>query len=153
MKNRVIMLTVLALTSFALQSSAAGTPAYKGKLTVRNNQNAGFNSEPFDMNLQAKESDLASLKANNLNQSTRHIMSFDFNEQLKKLSKAKGMRIDFISLIGNNSNDLSIGHNDNHHLSLGDPVSPVPVPAAVWLFGSALLGLLGVKRKTGRLKA
>jgi hypothetical protein len=28
------------------------------------------------------------------------------------------------------------------------PVSAVPVPAAVWLFGSGLLGLLGVRRRT-----
>ena len=28
------------------------------------------------------------------------------------------------------------------------PVSEVPVPAAAWLFGSALLGLFGVKRKS-----
>ena len=27
-------------------------------------------------------------------------------------------------------------------------VSSVPVPAAVWLFGSALLGLTGLKRKS-----
>ena len=26
-------------------------------------------------------------------------------------------------------------------------VAPVPVPAAVWLFGSGLLGLLGVARR------
>lgn len=28
-----------------------------------------------------------------------------------------------------------------------DPISAVPVPAAAWLFGSALIGLVGVKRK------
>jgi hypothetical protein len=31
--------------------------------------------------------------------------------------------------------------------------SPVPVPAALWLFGSGLLGLLGVKRKKSALTA
>ncbi|MCB1701921.1 MAG: VPLPA-CTERM sorting domain-containing protein [Pseudomonadales bacterium] len=35
----------------------------------------------------------------------------------------------------------------DYALRLGDSVSPVPVPAAAWLFGSALLGLAGVKRK------
>jgi hypothetical protein len=27
------------------------------------------------------------------------------------------------------------------------PASPVPVPAAAWLFGSALISLAGIKRK------
>jgi hypothetical protein len=26
-------------------------------------------------------------------------------------------------------------------------VAPVPIPAAVWLFGTGLLGLLGIRRK------
>ncbi len=30
-----------------------------------------------------------------------------------------------------------------------DPGAPVPVPSAIWLFGSALLGLSGFKRKSG----
>lgn len=30
-------------------------------------------------------------------------------------------------------------------------VSPVPVPGAVWLFGSALLGLLGLRRRGGNI--
>ena len=28
------------------------------------------------------------------------------------------------------------------------PTSPIPIPAAAWLFGSALLGFLGLRRKT-----
>jgi hypothetical protein len=28
-----------------------------------------------------------------------------------------------------------------------DVVSPVPIPAAVWLFGSGLLGLIGIARR------
>lgn len=32
-------------------------------------------------------------------------------------------------------------------ISSAPPVNPVPVPAAVWLFGSALLGLAGVARR------
>ena len=30
---------------------------------------------------------------------------------------------------------------------LGNEVSPIPVPAAVWLFGSAMLGLMGVAKR------
>ncbi len=29
----------------------------------------------------------------------------------------------------------------------GDPIGPVPIPAAVWLFGSALMGLVGIRRR------
>jgi len=40
----------------------------------------------------------------------------------------------------------------NHHVWFDQPASPVPVPAAVWLFGSGLASLLGLasrqKRKT-----
>lgn len=32
-------------------------------------------------------------------------------------------------------------------------VNPVPVPAAIWLFGSGLLGLIGVSRRNTQLKA
>ncbi|UCB53799.1 MAG: VPLPA-CTERM sorting domain-containing protein [Thiotrichales bacterium] len=30
----------------------------------------------------------------------------------------------------------------------GAPVSPIPVPAAVWLFGSGLIGLIGIARRS-----
>ncbi|MEM7468968.1 MAG: VPLPA-CTERM sorting domain-containing protein, partial [Pseudomonadota bacterium] len=29
-----------------------------------------------------------------------------------------------------------------------DNLAPIPVPAAVWLFGSALVGLFGLRRRT-----
>lgn len=50
---------------------------------------------------------------------------------------------------GGNQAGLQNGHNYTLHVSLADhtPPSAVPVPAAVWLFGSGLAGLLGVKRK------
>ncbi len=31
-------------------------------------------------------------------------------------------------------------------------INPVPIPAAVWLFGSGLLGLVGVARRKTRIK-
>jgi hypothetical protein len=44
-----------------------------------------------------------------------------------------------------NKNDEA---HDLSHLSVYAPV--VPVPAAVWLFGSGLLGLVGVARRKNR---
>lgn len=49
------------------------------------------------------------------------------------------------------TNGLDIGdlHGVNETWYVRDSnVSPVPVPAAVWLFGSGLLGLLNLKRKS-----
>jgi hypothetical protein len=47
--------------------------------------------------------------------------------------------------------DYSLGTNlevsANGTLTVGNPPPPVPLPAAVWLFGSGLLGLLGVGRR------
>jgi len=40
------------------------------------------------------------------------------------------------------------GFNANFNASMtGSPDAPVPVPAAVWLFGSGLLGLVGIARR------
>ncbi len=39
------------------------------------------------------------------------------------------------------------GHHGHHEPDCDDGPAAVPLPSAVWLFGSALLGLLGVKRK------
>ena len=44
---------------------------------------------------------------------------------------------------GLGGNPLSQGQFDNVRLDF----SPVPIPAAVWLFGSGLLGLIGVARR------
>jgi hypothetical protein len=67
-----------------------------------------------------------------------------------------------LSYLGSNSLTLAlgtiiVGFNDNG-LSLGDadyddiivalqPISPVPIPASIWLFGTALLGFAGLVRK------
>ncbi len=40
------------------------------------------------------------------------------------------------------------GHNTVELLSADLHVSPVPVPSAVWLFGSALIGFIGLSRRT-----
>ena len=42
-------------------------------------------------------------------------------------------------------------HHGHHEPDEDDGPAAVPLPSAVWLFGSALMGLLGVKRKSGEL--
>jgi hypothetical protein len=50
---------------------------------------------------------------------------------------------DVLLTMGTQATGIETFHMDNMVYS----ASPVPVPAAVWLFGSGLLGLLGLKRK------
>jgi hypothetical protein len=44
--------------------------------------------------------------------------------------------------------DLGTNTNDYSHWTEYGPVSAVPVPAAVWLFGTALIGFVGMSRRT-----
>jgi hypothetical protein len=40
--------------------------------------------------------------------------------------------------------------NERPMYALSSPITVVPIPAAVWLFGSALIGLIGVARRKAR---
>jgi hypothetical protein len=44
--------------------------------------------------------------------------------------------------------ELGTNTNDYSHWTEYGPVSAVPVPAAVWLFGTALIGFVGMSRRT-----
>jgi len=52
-------------------------------------------------------------------------------------------------IIGGYRNGLYIDTVDGYKLNISS-VSNVPVPSAVWLFGSAMAGLVGFKRKQGK---
>jgi hypothetical protein len=53
-------------------------------------------------------------------------------------------------ILGDN---LTLSSNGVLSISSGTSTSPVPLPAAVWLFGSGLLGLLGVGRRRAATQA
>lgn len=55
----------------------------------------------------------------------------------------------FVSVGQYPNQDLSPGQDYTLHVSLENHVNPsnVPVPAAVWLFGSGIAGLMGARRK------
>jgi hypothetical protein len=53
----------------------------------------------------------------------------------------------YIDLTAFNEAIASLGVQLSDIESISHVASPVPVPAAVWLFGSALLGLVGVARR------
>jgi hypothetical protein len=42
------------------------------------------------------------------------------------------------------------GFGDSYGYNLDASFAPVPVPAAVWLFGSALMGIAGLRRRRAR---
>lgn len=50
-------------------------------------------------------------------------------------------------LSDNGNNPLGSLEVSNYHLHLEGTVSHVPIPAAAWLFGSGLLGLVGMARR------
>ncbi len=54
--------------------------------------------------------------------------------------------VDTVGLVDGTYKLLVVG-TTGFNIALGNAVSNVPVPAAVWLFGSALMGLFGVSRR------
>ncbi len=76
------------------------------------------------------------------------IVTFDFKDNIKKLSETKDDDRNVFLQITKKDKDDEKGHHDGGHgQGNNDHVNAVPVPAAVWLFGSALLGLVGAKRR------
>ncbi|NJA07164.1 hypothetical protein [Methylococcaceae bacterium WWC4] len=68
---------------------------------------------------------------------------------------AWGAFFGFRNVDGSTSEDGNkvLGHLSINPNRSGAPVSSVPLPGAVWLFGSALLGLIGVKRRIANISA
>jgi len=55
-----------------------------------------------------------------------------------------------LSACNNTDCGISLADGDKYHGDINIDLSPVPLPAAFWLFGSALLGLISMKRKAGQ---
>ena len=49
--------------------------------------------------------------------------------------------------LGANTQRLDFGERAGEQILVDVTVQPIPVPAAVWLFGSGLLGLVGIARR------
>ena len=52
-----------------------------------------------------------------------------------------------VSSNGAPKTDYAFISSDVNSIQFSNQVAPVPVPAAVWLFGTGLIGLIGVRRK------
>jgi hypothetical protein len=53
------------------------------------------------------------------------------------------------NLVGGGENMSTLG-NPDFYLQAGIHANPVPIPGAVWLLGSGLVGLAGLRRRFGR---
>lgn len=82
---------------------------------------------------------------------SKEIVKIDFKEEIKELSKSHDDEKNIYLAVSKKDKDgeHENGHHDDGHGHEGndDHVNAVPVPAALWLFGPVLLGLLGAKRK------
>ncbi|MEQ1546332.1 PEP-CTERM sorting domain-containing protein [Methyloglobulus sp.] len=77
------------------------------------------------------------------------IVEFDVKNELEDLIKGDHEEHNIYLQMSKNDNDDE--HKYEHHEDKNGSdvhVDAVPVPAALWLFGSGLLGLFGVKRKS-----
>ncbi len=82
-------------------------------------------------------------------------MNFDSAESITGISLIGGeiTSPDFIPVVSYTSNSVLINYDQRYFDFTGGTAtfqittSPVPLPAAAWLFGSALLGLAGIARR------
>ena len=73
--------------------------------------------------------------------------TFDTSYQYFSVKKAEWLWF-FENTSGGEVTVTVLGDSYSHWTGYGDPVSPIPVPAAVWLFGTALIGFIGISRRT-----
>jgi hypothetical protein len=72
---------------------------------------------------------------------------YDFDDRIKELvGNPHHNHNVYLRMCKNDKDDHDYGHGD-HDGGWGGEHNEVPVPAAVWLFASSLMGLLGIKRK------
>lgn len=85
------------------------------------------------------------------NTGSNNPVNFDFKRNIEDQLKHQA-ELQHINLPYNhheNDQNHELHHEDNQFTPVGEPpVNAVPVPAAIWLFGSAMLGLIGLKRKS-----
>lgn len=134
--------TVITLTGEPLIDTAAanGTPTNFNSFVLGAN-NVWFNDAPTDYVAGIPSGDRAHFVNNQL--STNLLTPVSMGEDLPVFESSFG----FFTGFQTSDTGLDWNLDPNGQLSLGSAVSAVPVPAAVWLFGSGLLGLVGVARR------
>jgi hypothetical protein len=135
MKIRFFLITTVLLACFTTATFASSFkhPTFDQNHNSGQNQNWG---QPISTHFEPRHSPVD------------HEVKYT-NPDVKNLSEIKD-RYDTIPKLckkkdGGKDDDVETDDDDEDE---DEEVSNVPVPAAVWLFGSGLLGLLGVKRKS-----
>jgi hypothetical protein len=134
MKIRFFLITTVLLACFTTATFASNF----NHPTLGQNHNPGHNQswgQPISTHFEQRHSPVD------------HEVKYT-NPDVKNLSEIKD-RYDTIPKLckkKEGSEDDDVGNDDDEDED--EEVSNVPVPAALWLFGSGLLGLLGVKRKS-----
>lgn len=133
MKIRFFLITTLLLACFTTATFASNFKhqAFGQNHNSGQNQNWG---QPISTHFEQHRS------------SVDHEVKYT-NPDVKKLSEIKD-RYDTIPKLCKKKDSGEEDDVDDEDEDGDEEVSNVPVPAAVWLFCSGLLGLLGVKRKT-----
>ncbi|MCG7956956.1 MAG: VPLPA-CTERM sorting domain-containing protein [Candidatus Thiodiazotropha taylori] len=146
------MLGLLSLTTglpFAMSTSRIDV-AYTGTTpTVTNNYSSGSHTETVTN--PTANSFSATLTADLLIPDTNP--TFDIQAQLSTWAAPTGMHTSMTSNFANTANlsfTLPDGIDFTSDSGVFLSVNPVPVPAAVWLFGSGLLGFVGVSHRKRR---
>jgi hypothetical protein len=80
------------------------------------------------------------------NEGSHKLVAFKVEHELEELTERHNDEHNFFLIMSRNEEEHK--DEDVHHGGSGDDVNEVPLPVAVWLFGSGLLGLLGIKRKS-----
>ena len=89
--------------------------------------------------------DLGSLNLSFLQDNTLGPLSVAFNQQLLDVKAIKGMGAGTMRVTGSLR-----WEGDPSSITISDNQATVPLPAAVWLFGSGLAGLIGFARRKAR---
>jgi hypothetical protein len=80
----------------------------------------------------------------------KEIVKIDFDKEIKELAKNKDDEKNVYLNLSKKDEDKDVKYEDHggdHGHGGKDDINAVPVPAAIWLFGSALLGLFGVNKR------
>lgn len=122
------------------QAGVNGTPTnFQSFLDFANNN--WFNAAPTDYVVDIPSGDISHFVNNQI--STNLMDPVFLGEDLPVIESSFG----FFTGFQIRDTGLIWDLDSNGQLSLGSPVSAVPVPAAVWLFGSGLIGLVGIARR------
>jgi hypothetical protein len=117
------------------------TAAKQKNIIAKHSDNVGSHSPKLNHKVHSQQP----------NTGSNNRVNFDFKRNIEDQLKHQA-ELQHINLPDNhheNEQNHELHYEDNQFTPIGEPpVNAVPVPAAIWLFGSAMLGFIGLKRKS-----